>query len=243
VFVRDLQSNITTLASRAAGAAGAKGNSHSFEPAISAGGHFVVFWSFASNLHPDDADTTLDVFRRDVLGPPPSAQPPGDQPPLVHPSPTQPPTGLALPPTGSSLQRRAGCPGAGTLIVGTGGDDERSGGALTDIVLGGPGDDLLRGLTGADCLYGERGADRLLGGSGSDRLWGGRGPDRLLGGGGSDRINPGPGRDRIAAGPGNDRVPAQGNARDAIDCGPGRRDLAIVDRLDVTRNCERVRLG
>jgi Ca2+-binding RTX toxin-like protein len=245
--VRDLQAHTTTLVSRAAGRAGAKGNDSSFEAAVSADGRFVAFTSFASNLHPDDGDTTQDVFRRDVLGPPP------EQPPPAQPSPAQPPSGAAL-------QTRPGCPFAGNLIVGTSGDDERSGGALSDIVLGRAGDDMLRGRGGADCLFGQRGADRLLGGSGRDRLFGGPGADRLLGGvggdrlsagrgrdrlrggRGGDRISAGSGRDRIAAGPGNDRVRARGQARDRIDCGPGRLDVAIVDRLDATRACERVRL-
>ena len=70
VFVRDLQTNTTTLVSRAAGAAGVLGDGPSLFPAISADGRFVSFYSFASNLSPADGDTTADVFRRDVLGPP-----------------------------------------------------------------------------------------------------------------------------------------------------------------------------
>jgi CSLREA domain-containing protein len=157
-------------------------------------------------------------------------------------------------------QRRPGCPTGGNLILGTGGADQRSGGALTDILLGRGGDDVLRGLGGDDCLDGARGADRLLGGRGSDRLDGGPGDDRLVGGAGADRlgagrgrdllrggsgddrINPGRGSDRVAAGPGNDRIRANGAARDVIDCGPGDRDVAIVDSLDVTSGCEDVRL-
>jgi hypothetical protein len=49
-------------------------------------------------------------------------------------------------------------------------------------------------------------------------------------------------RGAIPAGPGDDRVRARGAARDTIDCGPGRLDVAIVDRLDATRDCERVRV-
>jgi Tol biopolymer transport system component len=233
VFVRDLEAGTTTLVSRAAGAAGAKGNSFSFdELAVSPDGRYVAFSSAASNLHPDDGDGRVDVFRRDVLGAP-LEQPPAEQPPAGPPfvSPVV-PAGPAQP----------GCPLVGTVIVGGDGDDRRSGGASSDIIFGRSGDDLLRGLAGADCVYGERGADRLSGGRGPDRLFGGRGPDRLSGGAGGDVINPGSGRDRVAAGPGNDRVLARGNARDTIDCGPGPRDLALVDRFDDTRRCERVRL-
>jgi hypothetical protein len=47
---------------------------------------------------------------------------------------------------------------------------------------------------------------------------------------------------RLSGGSGNDRVLARGQARDTIDCGPGQRDVAIVDPLDDTSRCERVRL-
>jgi Ca2+-binding RTX toxin-like protein len=196
VFVRDLQADTTTLVSRAAGPTGTKGDNVSERPTISADGRLVAFHSIASSLHPDDPDAQRDVFVRDVLGPPP----PGQQP-LAQPPPGRPPPGQ--PPAGTANRAPPGCPLAGNRIVGTGGDDERAGGALSDIMLGRSGDDLLRGLGGADCLYGERGADRLLGGRGRDRVFGGRGTDRLAGGGGGD--------------------------------------LAIVDRIDTTRNCERIR--
>src|SRR5262249_56892166 len=52
------------------------GTGDSVRPAISGNGRFVSFDSTASNLHPDDGDTTLDVFRRDVLGGDSSPQPP-----------------------------------------------------------------------------------------------------------------------------------------------------------------------
>jgi RTX calcium-binding nonapeptide repeat (4 copies)/WD40-like Beta Propeller Repeat len=264
VFVRDLQADTTTLVSRAAGAAGAKGNDHSFEPAVSADGRFVAFTSAASNLHPDDADTSEDVFVRDVLGAPPSPPPPPapqPQPSAPPPSPEPQPQPSAPPAGPVASLPRPGCPLAGNAIVATDADDARAGTALGDVILGLLGDDLLRGLGGADCLYGQQGSDRLLGASGDDRLDGGPGHDTLLGGGGSDRLlgragedrlfggaggdrlDPGSGRDRVAAGSGNDRVVARGGVRDTIDCGPGRRDVAIVDRLDRTRRCERVRRG
>src|SRR4051794_36626829 len=55
IVVRDLQTNTTTLVSRASGA-GVKSNADSFTPAISANGRFVAFASNASNLSPDDTD-------------------------------------------------------------------------------------------------------------------------------------------------------------------------------------------
>jgi Tol biopolymer transport system component len=70
VFVRDLEANTTTLVSRAGGADGAKANGPSWagshKAAISADGRYVAFDSWASNLHPDDGDTTPDVFVRDL---------------------------------------------------------------------------------------------------------------------------------------------------------------------------------
>jgi TolB protein len=66
VFVRDLQSNTTTLVSRAAGPGGATGNDYSIAPALSRDGRLVSFESWATNLHPDDTDEVFDVFVRDV---------------------------------------------------------------------------------------------------------------------------------------------------------------------------------
>jgi Tol biopolymer transport system component len=66
VFVRDVETSTITLVSRAAGVTGANGDSYSYDPAVSADGRFVAFTSEASNLHPDDSDTLLDVFVRDL---------------------------------------------------------------------------------------------------------------------------------------------------------------------------------
>jgi hypothetical protein len=69
VFVRDLQTNTTTLVSRVSGASGAAGLDDSDAPAISAGGRFVVFESDADNLSTQDDNTYTNIFMRDVLGP------------------------------------------------------------------------------------------------------------------------------------------------------------------------------
>lgn len=66
IYVRDLQANTTTLVSRAAGATGAKGNGASSAPSISADGRYVSFSSQATNLSPDDTNTTTDVYVRDL---------------------------------------------------------------------------------------------------------------------------------------------------------------------------------
>lgn len=68
IYVRDVVAKTTTLVSRATGASGAKANGASVDGAISADGRFVTFLSQATNLDPADADTTPDVFIRDLVG-------------------------------------------------------------------------------------------------------------------------------------------------------------------------------
>ncbi len=65
VFLRDMQSGITTLVSVDAG--GAVGNGSSGFPSISADGRYVVFESTASNLVGGDANNASDIFLRDTL--------------------------------------------------------------------------------------------------------------------------------------------------------------------------------
>jgi len=67
VFVRDLDTGVTELISRASGAAGPAGDNSSGEPSISANGNVVAFASRAT-LGTDDVDETSfpdDVFVRD----------------------------------------------------------------------------------------------------------------------------------------------------------------------------------
>ena len=67
IYVRDLQTNTTTLVSRASGVAGAKGNEASLDPSISSDGRFVAFWSYATNLDPADPSlNSADVYVRDL---------------------------------------------------------------------------------------------------------------------------------------------------------------------------------
>lgn len=65
IFVRDLQTGVTTLVSRADGPGGAGGDLASFAPSISADGRFVAFHSLATNLGPDGPG--FDVFVRDLV--------------------------------------------------------------------------------------------------------------------------------------------------------------------------------
>jgi Tol biopolymer transport system component len=63
VFVYDRQSGTTERVS--VGSAGAQGNDASWNPSISADGHYVAFWSFASNLVAGDTNGSEDVFVHD----------------------------------------------------------------------------------------------------------------------------------------------------------------------------------
>ncbi len=66
IYVRDLQTNETTLVSRASTALGPKGNGGSFNPSISADGRRVAFRSEATNLNPEDTDPVPDIYVRDL---------------------------------------------------------------------------------------------------------------------------------------------------------------------------------
>jgi Tol biopolymer transport system component len=63
VFVRDRRAQVTQRVS--VGPGGQQANNESFEPAISADGRFVAFWSGASNLVAGDTNLDADVFVRD----------------------------------------------------------------------------------------------------------------------------------------------------------------------------------
>jgi hypothetical protein len=181
--------------------------------------------------------------------PPPATTPP--PPPGTRP----PPPPATTPPPPPPQTTGPGCSISGRRIVGTSGNDTRSGSASSDVIFGRAGNDALSGLGGSDCLYGEAGNDRLLGGSGADRLFGGPGADRLDGGSandrlvgaaGNDRLTDYSGRDDFSGGAGNDVVDARDSSAagrrvaDAVRCGAGR-DVASVDRRDrVSRDCERV---
>ena len=64
VFVRDRRSGTTRQLSRASD--GTPANSDSYDPAISADGRYVTFFSSASNLVPGDTNDNGDVFVREL---------------------------------------------------------------------------------------------------------------------------------------------------------------------------------
>jgi hypothetical protein len=67
-------------------------------------------------------------------------------------------------------------------------------------------------------------------------------PQQLIAGTGKpDRIKGTKLADKIKARAGNDVVKARGGGPDRINCGTGKRDVAIVDGDDTTRACEKVK--
>jgi Ca2+-binding RTX toxin-like protein len=77
----------------------------------------------------------------------------------------------------------------------------------------------------------------IIGLAGNDTLLGGAGDDVIEGGPGNDVIVGGPGADRLYGGPGSDTIYANDGERDYVDCGPGV-DRAVVDAVDIVKNCE-----
>jgi Ca2+-binding RTX toxin-like protein len=87
------------------------------------------------------------------------------------------------------------CKGQQATIVGTEGNDVRSGTPGRDVMVGLGGNDSLSGLGGNDLICGGSGKDKLMGGAGSDTLLGQGGKDKLKGGGGKDLCKGGKGND------------------------------------------------
>lgn len=98
------------------------------------------------------------------------------------------------------------------------------------------------GSWGPDRLVGTSGNDRICGLPGPDLINGGAGDDYLSGGSGNDIVLGGTGHDTILGGGGRDVIFARDGERDWIDCGP-EYDIAVVDRFDHVRHCERVLRG
>ena len=103
---------------------------------------------------------------------------------------------------------------AGTILVGTNGNNTLNGSSGADLILGLGGNDLLKGNGGDDVLCGGDGVDLLLGADGNDYLDGGSGNDVLNGGtgdydvligsDGNDVLLDGDGVSSASGGAGND---------------------------------------
>lgn len=67
IFLKDMSSGSVTLVSRAVGGVAANGSSYG--PSMSADGRYIVFYSSASNLVPNDINNQGDIFVYDVRSP------------------------------------------------------------------------------------------------------------------------------------------------------------------------------
>jgi Ca2+-binding RTX toxin-like protein len=92
----------------------------------------------------------------------------------------------------------ATCKGNRATIVGTSGNDVRSGTPGRDVMVGLAGSDRLSGIAGKDLICGGTGKDKLNGGKAKDTLLGQKGRDKLKGGGGKDICKGGKGKDTAA---------------------------------------------
>ncbi len=124
------------------------------------------------------------------------------------------------------------------------------GGEGDDVIYGSVNSDDLKGGAGDDELFGLEDVDNLDGGDGNDRVVGGPGDDAVAGGGGADFIYgdeygelPDWGNDVIVSA--LDFTPDfSGFVADAVDCGGGPSDAAVVDNVDqVEADCENLSGG
>ena len=107
---------------------------------------------------------------------------------------------------------------------------------------GGSGRGKSDGRRRARCGRSASRTELLAGTRAADRLKGGAGNQRIRGMSGNDRIKAGPGRDCLLGDRGRDRLHAKDGRRDFVRCGRGR-DVAIVDRRDRVRHCEKIVRG
>ena len=105
------------------------------------------------------------------------------------------PTGPVLGPGGTPVF----CKGKPATIVGTKGNDVRTGSRGRDVIVGLGGNDSLSGIAGNDLICGGAGKDNLSGGKGKDKLYGQKGKDKLRGKAGRDLCVGGPGNDTAKA--------------------------------------------
>ena len=187
---------------------------------------------------PDRAANTADGCPRQV---PPPRTPSGSDPEACT-------AGAQACPAGSN---------AGDTLTGTAGADNVCGLFGDDTINALAGDDVIFGdacdkkakvdaaagaaTDGNDKLNGGAGDDTLYGAGGNDTLKGGAGKDKLLGGAGKDKLDGGKGRNKLSGGSGNDSLRSRNKVKDTVDCGSGRRDVAVVDKRDRVKRCEKVK--
>lgn len=119
---------------------------------------------------------------------------------------------------------------AGTVIIGSRGDDTLIGSNFDDYICGGGGNDIIvtNDATNGDAVWGEKGRDTISGGNGDDLIDGGRGDDTIYGGDGEDRLFGGHGDDKINS---NDAGTA-----DDVKGGDGH-NFCEVDAADSPEEC------
>ncbi|ETW96712.1 hypothetical protein KFU94_66955 [Chloroflexi bacterium TSY] len=135
---------------------------------------------------------------------------------------------------------------AGTLIVGTSGNDYLYGTADNDLIVGLGGKDNLWGEAGADTICGGPGHDYINGGPDHDTIDGGPGHDQIWGGEGHDTINGGPDHDHLWGEAGNDSLKGgRGDdslwgfeGDDFLDGGPDDDYLDGMEGYDVCQDDE-----
>jgi Ca2+-binding RTX toxin-like protein len=116
------------------------------------------------------------------------------------------------------------------IVAAYAGDDTVNALNGRDLVFGGPGNDTIDAGTGADFVFGGAGNDSILGNNGPDLLRGRAGDDSVDGGDGRDILFGGWGTDTLRGGAANDRLHAvaKDGLLDTLDCGDGKRDVAVV---------------
>jgi len=237
VFLRDMVTGEVELISRAPGEFGAKAIPGSSEPSISADGRYVAFQSAATNLDPDDVDSTLDVYLRDretysteALSPAlenpynrsfEAQMAPGGSLIAYQADAGTAGSGASVPPSDvwASVKPKLGkCLGkrvtlvaaADTLTKGTTGNDVILGSDAVEEIKGGKGNDRICAGAGDDVIKGSAGKDKVKGGGGADLVKGNGDPDKLEGNGGKDDLHGGGDDDKLNGGSNKDRCDGAG---------------------------------
>ena len=143
-------------------------------------------------------------------------------------------------------------------IIGTDGDDRIIGSRADDRIAALAGNDVVHALGGDDRVNAGDGDDRVGGYGGADRIRAKAGDDRVRAADGRDRVGAGVGADVLSGGDGrdllagatredvpldgvdtlvgdsdSDKLRARDGEPDEIDCGRGKRDVAVLDLVDV----------
>lgn len=119
------------------------------------------------------------------------------------------------------------------VMDGLTGDDDLTGGQLSDQIWGGDGNDTISGGDGNDTLIGAADNDYILGGNGDDLIWGGDGWDDAAGGNGDDFLSGNEGNDILYGNTGSDIIYG-GDGDDtlySLDSGTSKSDLSYANMI------------